>query len=559
VLSEVYSTSSRINNWKLKIVPIMICSTIFDFVGTILVYPLINILGGMPTADNQIIIYFYRILNWLGLAENAPLLLVLILSIFILKAILQVGYRTIAASEVLQWSVDIRRKIYSNIFSSIYSTINEDQSRLTNSLTTQTDIASGAIYQCFHIWPSIFLTLSSIVLANIFSWQLFVLLIAAGAIIYQAVRFANKLSLKYGVELVNLNKNLFSIIGQAIKSYRYLKSTFLHSKLFDDFDPIIQNVKKVQLRSTILNAITSSINEPITILIVVLLFGLGKLLDIPSGILVIQAIILYRLFTRALPLASELQNFSKSFASLNYIDSLINELEKKNESVIENTLEGKINSLDFNNISYKYENKTILDKSNLNIKNNGLTLIMGESGSGKTTFLNLITGLLKPSNGNININNIQLGKINLNDYRSRFGLLGQDPLLFNMSLIDNLRLRNNEIEESVIIQWLDKLKLMSLFADNVIDLNVEINEMSSNLSSGQKQRLCFIREILSNPEVFILDEPTSALDENSKMIILDAIKELKENMLIIVVTHDKDFRKIADNIYHLDNDNMNKI
>jgi len=541
----------KIRALTLRLLPLIILCTLFDFLGTALILPFISIIGNMDTNDHQIVQYLYILLSMLGLPSNSSALVGYIILIFILKAIIQVMYRWLASRGALQWMVDLRSQIFVNIYNSRFSMINEDRSRLINSLTTQSELAFGAIYQSFQLWQSIFVIISTIILANILSWKLFAVLIVFGSILSLLIRITTNLSLRYGNQLAELNKTLFSIAGQAINSYRYLKSTFSHGRLYSDFTPVIQKLKNIQVKFTVLNAITSSLTEPITIFIIALLFVVGNLIEVSSSLLVMQSIVMYRLFSRIMPLAAELQGFNKSYASLNYIDEVLNELNNNHENNGNHLLENKINEIVFSDVTFKYAKDVVLDKINIKFYHPSLTTILGESGSGKTTMLNLLTGLLFSSEGFIKINNNNIQDLNIDTYRSKIGLLNQEPLLFNMSIRENLRFRNNSIDDNELIEWIEKFKLTLLFKNGKIDLDMEINELSSNLSGGQKQRLCFIREIVSNPEIFILDEPTSALDEKSKAVILNMLNKLKKEMIIILVSHDHELIKASDSIYNM--------
>jgi len=173
----------KIRALTLRLLPLIILCTLFDFLGTALILPFISIIGNMDTNDHQIVQYLYILLSMLGLPSNSSALVGYIILIFILKAIIQVMYRWLASRGALQWMVDLRSQIFVNIYNSRFSMINEDRSRLINSLTTQSELAFGAIYQSFQLWQSIFVIISTIILANILSWKLFAVLIVFGSIL----------------------------------------------------------------------------------------------------------------------------------------------------------------------------------------------------------------------------------------------------------------------------------------------------------------------------------------------------------------------------------------
>ena len=366
------------------------------------------------------------------------------------------------------------------------------------------------------------------------------------------------LSLRYGQELADANKRLLSIMGQAVDRYRYLKSTCSHSRLFMDLLPIAQKAKNLQVRHALINAGTSSLTEPLAVITILLLFTFGSFLGMEKSVLVMQSLVMYRLLTRILPLSSQLQVFNKALASLKYVQTTLEMLGEDKLKENKSSMDSNIKEIEFNDVSFAFGKNKILDNVNFSFKKSQILLVMGRSGSGKTTIINLLCGLLNPDSGIIKVNDQIINDIDLEEYRSKIGLLSQDSTLFNMSLKENLRLRNRNVSDQKLKHWIEKLDLMKMFEEENIDLDLQINELSSNLSGGQKQRLCFIREIVSEPQLFILDEPTSALDKKSKELIFRYLNKYKEKAPIIIITHDPDLSNHADLIYHSETATLEK-
>jgi subfamily B ATP-binding cassette protein MsbA len=550
-MNKVFSASQRINKWYIFILPILVLSTLLDFAGTALVFPLIGLLAGEQSSENHTIIRFiYEACNVLGISSENKFLIIYIVLIFFLKAVLFISYKWIAADMVLQWMVDTRIQLYKAIYNSAFSEVSEDKSRLINAFTSQSEAAHGAIVISFELWLGLMVAFSGVLLANLISWQVFLILIIFGLLLAVVIKMTMKLSLKYGHQLAENNKKLLSIMGQAVDRFRYLKSTFSSERLFLDLIPIARKVKVIQVKHAVINATTSSMTEPLSIVLIGILFWVGRLLEIENSILIMQSVVMYRVLTRVLPLSSRLQVFSKAYASLDYVDSTIGDLNSRKENIRHNKLSPHLETIEFQNIFFNYGKEKILENINFRFQKSQVLLVVGKSGSGKTTLLNLLNGLLVPDAGMIKINGNNLNEINLDDYRSKIGLLSQEPTLFNMSLRNNLTLRNSNTKDEELHLWLKKLDLIGLFEKGVIDLDREVNELSSNLSGGQKQRLCFIREILSKPELLILDEPTSALDSKSKNLILQNIQEIKHHTFIVIITHDNDLYGFADLIFN---------
>ena len=179
-------------------------------------------------------------------------------------------------------------------------------------------------------------------------------------------------------------------------------------------------------------------------------------------------------------------------------------------------------------------------------------VIFGSSGSGKTTLINLITGLVKPTSGKLILNDMEQNNIEYNR-NFKVGIVSQDDVIFNLSLLENLKLRNPKAKINEIIKFINLFGLTSLFKDGKIDLSLKINESSSNLSGGEKQRIAIIRELLLKPDLLILDEPSSALDQNNIQNMIKFFKKLKNKTTLIIFTHQSEYKSLPFKFYILKN------
>ena len=214
----------------------------------------------------------------------------------------------------------------------------------------------------------------------------------------------------------------------------------------------------------------------------------------------------------------------------------------------------KIESIKIKNLSFSYNNDEIQAISNLtiNIEKNSAIAFVGPSGSGKTTIVDLITGLLDPTEGEVLINDIKLNKLNIGNYRQKLGYVSQDLTIFDATVTENITL----FEEKPDMEQV-KLSAKMAFAFSFIeDLNngfeTQIGDQGIKLSGGQKQRLFIARELYKNPEILILDEATSALDSNSEKAIQKSIEGLQGKLTVIIIAHRLSTIKNVDEIYVLE-------
>ena len=187
---------------------------------------------------------------------------------------------------------------------------------------------------------------------------------------------------------------------------------------------------------------------------------------------------------------------------------------------------------------------------NLTIEQNTTVAFVGESGSGKTTLVNILAGLLKPSKGEVNLNNSVLSKFDLERYRQRIGYITQEAAIFTDDIYNNVTLWAPRTEENVRRFW-QTIRDASLepFVNELEEKeSALIGNNGINLSGGQKQRISIARELFKEVDILILDEATSALDSATEKDIKESIESLKGNYTIAIVAHRLSTIKNADSV-----------
>ena len=197
--------------------------------------------------------------------------------------------------------------------------------------------------------------------------------------------------------------------------------------------------------------------------------------------------------------------------------------------------------LTLNNVTISFENETILEDINLNIKQGEIVSIIGPSGSGKSTLIRCMNHLVVPSKGEIIFKGQTLNEKNIDKIRQHIGMVFQAFELFpHLSVLENL------ILAPVFLNLLSKQEAIEKAKNLLTRVNLldKINAYPNTLSGGQKQRIAIVRSLLMNPEIMLFDEPTSALDPEMVKEVLQVIKDLADsNMTICIVTHEMAFAK----------------
>ena len=211
-------------------------------------------------------------------------------------------------------------------------------------------------------------------------------------------------------------------------------------------------------------------------------------------------------------------------------------------------------SLSFRNIDVEYRSDGIkaLDNFNLDIRQGERIALVGRSGSGKSTVVNLLPRFVEPSAGNICIDGTDIADIKLDYLRAQFALVSQDVFLFDDTLFENVRYSRPDASESEVLSALQAANLQSLIDSSPLGLHQHIGANGSKLSGGQRQRVAIARAVLKDAPILLLDEATSALDNESERLVQQALERLMENRTSIIVAHRLTTIESADRIIVMD-------
>ena len=206
-----------------------------------------------------------------------------------------------------------------------------------------------------------------------------------------------------------------------------------------------------------------------------------------------------------------------------------------------------------NNISFCYNNeRQIFKKLNLSFQKGKISIIKGKTGSGKSTLISIVMGLLEPDNGEIIVDETIINRKNILNWQSMISYMPQDSIILDKSLYENINFFNTKLIDNKKIEFhLKKYNLEKLINHYLINPSSNLGESGKNLSGGEKQRISFLRTLLEDKPILILDEPSSALDFKTTQNIFYDLKNNYKHLTIIVISHDPEILKFADAIIEI--------
>ena len=442
--------------------------------------------------------------------------------------------------------------------------ITNRNSELIRDITTETGKAVAHLFNYLLIFKEIILFFAiflSIFLNNqiiaIFLFVTFtVLMIGVYFSLNKNLTKKGKIQLKAEANIIENLNNFLGVIKE-IKIY----------KLEKFFKESFSSNSAQKLRSHMYRFVIQKILRNIFEIILILLITIGALVakkhnqDFNELLPLLGLLIIA--FLRLTPIIT---NINSSFAgilysrpSFNNILSIINDINKKKTEIkIKNDvfIIDKFNKLEFKNIDFSYNDSKILDNFSFQLTGNKMIGLTGDSGSGKSTVLNIITGLLKIEKGSVLIDGNQI--LN-NDFRmnnNNIGYVPQEVFLINGSILSNIALghldkniNNEDLNLAIKVSGLEKMFLK----DRNMNLDTAILDKGQNLSGGQKQRVGIARALYRKPSLLILDEATNQIDNSTKLKIINDLRTNYKNMTTIIVSHDNSVVNTCDYLINLNN------
>jgi ABC-type multidrug transport system fused ATPase/permease subunit len=532
------------NKKKKLIILFLLIASVLEMSGIALIYPLVALFFNLNINKGIIYDRLISILNHYNFYDLKIIFIFFLFFLLLLKAFFLIYFRYLLSNNSFNIILEYRKKIFRNLFLSKYGYVQEKLSKITNTLTYQSDAVGSAITNQFNIIGNLINIFFLFLLFIIFSFKIFLislLLIIVSTFCFKfLISFVKILSGK----LLDSQKKYYLVINETLKNYQYLKVSNSYSRLYFSFIKILINIKNNNVLFVLVNRGTQFLSEPIIVLLILLTFYIAiDYLNFDIALAGVLFIICLRLYGSILKLFDNIQSYKKDLVSYKDLNLFLSDIQSNIERKKRDKELPIFRKIIINNLTFSHKEKVIFKNLSFEIDKNSLVLIKGKSGSGKSTFLNCLTGLIEPTSGQITYDNTNINEISKKDLKNKIGYVLQENFFFHGSIIENLKFNNKYID----LTELDRLAHI-LNLNNLIRENININEATSNLSIGEKQRMALLRELIKKPSILILDEVTSSIDQKSINLIISYIKLLKKNVTILAVTHKDDFDEISDKI-----------
>ncbi|MDG2367916.1 MAG: ABC transporter ATP-binding protein [Flavobacteriaceae bacterium] len=440
---------------------------------------------------------------------------------------------------------DLRVKLFKHIlnFKMGYfdkSSVGRLVTRAVNDMETIASIFSQGLFMIVADLLQMFLV---IIIMLVISWKLSLsVFVVLPFILFATRKFQKSMKVAFNevrAEVANLN----SFVQERITGMKIVQ-IFNREKIeYDNFIEINKKHKKAWLKTVWYNSIFFPIAElstSVTVGLIVWYGGLNSVLEdseITLGIIFLFIQLSQMLFRPLRQIADKFNTLQMGMVAANRVFKIMDTESKilNSGNLSYNTFLGNIK---FNNITFSYgEGVDVLKDISFNVNKGEKIAIVGATGSGKTTIINLLTRFYQTTQGSIEIDDIDINDMDLYSLRSNIALVLQDDFLFADSLLNNITIWNKTISFDNVVKAAKKIGIHDFIMSLPGGYNYNVKERGVMISQGQRQLISFLRAYLKNPSILILDEATSSIDSNSEELIQSAILKITENKTSIIIAH----------------------
>lgn len=523
--------------------------------------PVLTTAMELPSQGSEIILreeqggsaYLFQALRWLELTPTLGVLIAVLVtgtllrSGFVLLANKYVGY-TIA-----KVATDLRLNLLQALLAARWAFyLRQPVGVLANAMSSEPDRASKAYFFGTSMLAAVIQMLAYLGVAASISWQATVAYLIGAAVVVYGLQFFVRMARKAGKRQTRGLKALLSQLTDCLQSVKPLKAMGRE----DLADRVIAaeslRLNKALEREVLSKEALKAVQGPAFVILVAAGFYFGLVQwRMPATEIMVLLLLLSRVMNGMGKVQQMLQNMATCESAYWSLRQTIDEARQQVEPLEGRRIATLERAIEFEHVAFAYGSQPVLKNLFLTIPARKLTALIGFSGAGKTTVVDLIIGLLHPQRGRILIDGVDMKEVDLRAWRRIIGYVPQENLLLHDTIFANVTFGDPKLTEQDAYRALQAAGVWDFVSTLPEGIHTLVGERGARLSGGQRQRIMIARALVHQPRLLILDEATSALDPDNQRAICRTLAELKGKVTILAISHQPILVEIADQVYQL--------
>jgi ATP-binding cassette, subfamily C, bacterial len=539
--------------WRFDIALCLVAASLAEGLGVATLLPLIMLATHGEHSNTHFGRAFESALQTIGLSAEVPILIgLMILAISLKAGLLLIAMRHVGAL-VAKSTTELRLALIRGQLNTEWKHFARQRlGRVAHSIGTEPQRGCMAYLHSAHLFADLAQCAVYLDLALLVSWRLAILALLIGSsalfLLHLPVRRAKWAARQQS----GMTTSLTGLLADTLAGIKPLKATAKIDLLGSQLERQTHEMESVTRRVLVTSQAIPVLQEPVLAILTNLAMILAATtLHEPIHNILLMGTILYRVSGK---IARAQRNYLSAVTFGQILERLQDGLEKTHEAAERNegsfapTLE---HGVEFRDANFSHARKPVLSQTNLNIPAGKMTVLFGPSGVGKTTLIDLLTGLHRVESGSILVDGVPLEQLDLTKWREMMGYVSQDFLLFHDSILNNVTLGDPSISEARVRKALEAAEAWDFIQALPEGLATVVAERGAALSGGQRQRIALARALIFEPSLLILDEATAALDEKTEQAVIRNLRQWQPELTLLVVSHQKSLTKLADHVVHL--------
>ena len=500
-------------------------------------------------------------LSLVGLEPTLGVLLIVVVGFITIRSILLL----IANRHVGYSSAHIATELRLSLLRAVLATQwqyfqNKSIGKLANSMATEANRSAQAYVFGVTMLAMVVQTVIYMGISFAVSWKATLACLAIGLLMMAVLHTLVRMSKQAGKRQTDFIKSLISRLTDTLQSVKSLKA-MAREELADTVLSAETDKLNEALRSEVFSKeMLDAILTPLTAIVIAI--GIYIALDkwgMPFASVLVLVILLGRVLGQLSKIQKQYQKLVTMESAFWSLRKAIKQAKKAREVSGGNEQPRLESAIRLDRVSFAYGEKKVLQDVSLTIPTQSLTTIIGSSGAGKTTLVDLIIGLYAPSSGAVYLDDTPLTRIDLKQWRRKLGYVPQEQLLLHDSILTNVTLGDPQLTEADAEHALKEANAWEFVSALPDGMHSSVGERGTKLSGGQRQRIMIARALAHRPSVLILDEPTSALDPASESLISETLRRLRKDYTILAISHQPALAESADVVYRLQNGELTEV